>query len=281
MNNKIDKEGIFWFLILTFFPTIILSLILSRMQENIVDNIIIYQGIFSLIVMFFPGISALIVRRFISKERLKDSVIRFGSWKPYLQVSLLIPFLYIIIYAITGLFYQPDFTLKILLAQTKIEEVPFSPSLVLLMYFVLTLLIIPTINFIPAFGEEFGWRGYLLPKLLPLGRKKALIISGIIWGLWHLPFILLLNSGDYPDKIAGSLIFTVLIALLGIYIGALTLDNSSILLASYVHGIFNAQDHGIWIIIYPDYNHLIGGGEGLIGIVVMLPVALFYLKKRN
>jgi hypothetical protein len=69
--------------------------------------------------MFFPGISALIVRRLISKERLKDSVMRFGSWKAYLQFSLLIPFLYIIIYAITGLFYQPDFTLKIFLAQTK------------------------------------------------------------------------------------------------------------------------------------------------------------------
>lgn len=253
----------------------------SRMQENIVDNVIIYQGIFSLIVMFFPGLSALIVRRFISKEHLKDSVIKFGSWKPYLQASLLIPFLYIIIYAITGLFYQPDFTLKNFLAQAEIEEVYFNPSLVLLMFFILTLMIIPIINFIPAFGEEFGWRGYLLPKLLPLGRKKALIISGLIWGFWHLPFILLLNSGDYPDKIAGSLIFTVLITLLGIYIGVLTLDNKSILLASYVNGIFNAQDHGIWIIIYPDYNHLIGGGEGLIGIIVLLPVALYYLKKLN
>ncbi|HII91203.1 MAG TPA: CPBP family intramembrane metalloprotease [Methanosarcina sp.] len=107
------------------------------------------------------------------------------------------------------------------------------------------------------------------------------MISGIIWGLWHLPFIFLLNSGDYPDKITGSLIFTVLITLLGIYIGALTLDNNSILLASYVHRIFNAQDHGIWLIIYPDYNRLIGGGEGLIGIIVTLPVALFYLKKRS
>ncbi len=281
MNNKIDRKGIFWFLILTFFPTIILSLIFSRVQENIVDNVIIYQGVFSLIVMFFPGISALIVRKFISKERLKNSVIKFGSWKPYLQASLLIPFLYIIIYAITGLFYQPDFALKNFLAQVEIEEVPFNPSSALLIFFILTLVIIPIINFIPAFGEEFGWRGYLLPKLLPLGRKKALIISGLIWGLWHLPFIFLLNSGDYPDKITGSLIFTVLITLLGIYIGVLSLNNKSILLASYVHGIFNAQDHGIWIIIYSDYNHLIGGGEGLIGIIVLLPVALYYLKKTE
>ncbi|WP_048106776.1 CPBP family intramembrane glutamic endopeptidase [Methanosarcina barkeri] len=69
--------------------------------------------------MFFPGISALIVRRFISKEHLKDSDHSYH----------------------------------------KLHS---------------------------AFGEEFGWRGYSLPKLLPLERKKALIISSIIWGLWHL-----------------------------------------------------------------------------------------------
>jgi membrane protease YdiL (CAAX protease family) len=85
----------------------------------------------------------------------------------------------------------------------------------------------------------------LLPKLLPLGREKALIISGLIWGLWHLLFVLLIDYESYPNKIAGGLIFTALITLLGIYIGALTLNNKSTLLASYVHGVFNAQDHGI------------------------------------
>ncbi len=281
MNNKIDRKGIIWFLTLTFFPTIILSLIFNRIQENIIDSVFIYQGIFSLIVMLFSGISALIVKKFITTENLKDPLTKFGSWKPYFQVSLLIPLLYIIIYAITGLLYQSDFTLKTFLIQTEIEELPFNPSLVLLVIFILTVVFIPIINFIPAFGEEFGWRGYFLPKLLPLGREKALIISGLIWGLWHLPFVLLLNSGNYPDKIAGCLVFIVLITVLGIYIGALALDNKSILLASYVHSVFNTQDHGIWSLIYPDYNHLIGGGEGFIGIIVLLPVALFYLKKTE
>jgi membrane protease YdiL (CAAX protease family) len=32
-----------------------------------------------------------------------------------------------------------------------------------------------------GFGEEFGWRGYLLPKLMPLGRWKAYVLVGIIW----------------------------------------------------------------------------------------------------
>ena len=281
INERIDRRSIAWFLALVFFPTIALFLTISSIKEILADKKIIYNNLFLLTVMFFPGISALIVRKFINKECLKNSMMEFGSWKPYLQVSLFIPLLYIIIYAITGLFYPPDFTLKTFMIQAGVEEIPFDPSLFILVYFISTILVIPIINFIPAFGEEFGWRGYLLPKLLPLGREKALIISGLIWGLWHLLFVLLIDYGSYPNKIAGGLIFTALITLLGIYIGALTLNNKSTLLASYVHGVINAQDHGIWIIIYSDYNHLIGGGEGLIGVIVLLPVALYYLRKTE
>ena len=281
MNNELDIRGIAWFLALAFIPTIALSLILSSMQESFADRLIIYNKLFLIAVMFFPGISALVVRKFINKECFKDPMMKFGSWKPYLQASLFIPLLYIIIYAITGLLYPPDFTLKIFMTRIGIEEMPFDPSLFIFVFFIITLTVAPIINFIPAFGEEFGWRGYLLPKLLPLGREKALVISGIIWGLWHLPFVFLIGYKSYPDKIAGGLIFTALITLLGIYIGALALKNKSTFLASYMHGIFNAQDHGIWTIIYPNYNHLIGGGEGLIGVIVLLPVALYYLRKTD
>lgn len=38
-----------------------------------------------------------------------------------------------------------------------------------------------------AFCEEWGWRGFLLPRLMPLGTWPALLLSGVIWGLWHLP----------------------------------------------------------------------------------------------
>lgn len=53
------------------------------------------------------------------------------------------------------------------------------------------------INLLPALGEELGWRGWLLPKPLPLGTLPALLVSGVIWGLWHAPIILL--GYNYPD----------------------------------------------------------------------------------
>lgn len=41
------------------------------------------------------------------------------------------------------------------------------------------------------FGEKYGWRGYLYPKLEELfGTGKALVLTGIIWGVWHTPFLL-------------------------------------------------------------------------------------------
>ena len=40
----------------------------------------------------------------------------------------------------------------------------------------------------PAFGEEWGWRGYMMPKLMKLmPTSSAVVIGGILWGLWHAP----------------------------------------------------------------------------------------------
>ena len=45
------------------------------------------------------------------------------------------------------------------------------------------------VNAILAFGEEVGWRGYLLWELAPLGFWRASLLVGAIWGLWHAPII--------------------------------------------------------------------------------------------
>ena len=47
------------------------------------------------------------------------------------------------------------------------------------------------LNSVLAFGEELGWRGWLVPALRPLGTWPTLLLSGAIWGVWHSPLILL------------------------------------------------------------------------------------------
>ncbi len=39
-------------------------------------------------------------------------------------------------------------------------------------------------------GEEGGWRGYLLPRMLgSMGDIPASIVVGVIWACWHLPIM--------------------------------------------------------------------------------------------
>src|SRR5215217_4453789 len=54
----------------------------------------------------------------------------------------------------------------------------------------------PVINFLIQFvllvlwfalGEEIGMRGYLQPRLMSLGRHRALLVVGLVWGTWHMP----------------------------------------------------------------------------------------------
>jgi membrane protease YdiL (CAAX protease family) len=85
-----------------------------------------------------------------------------------------------------------------------------------------TLLIAPW-----AFGEEWGWRGYLLPRLLPLGQWRALLASGVIWGLWHAPIILL--GANYPGHpILGILAMIGLNTIIGILLNWTRLATGSV-----------------------------------------------------
>ena len=43
-------------------------------------------------------------------------------------------------------------------------------------------------------GEELGWRGFALPRMLARWRPlKASLILGLIWGIWHLPAFLIVG----------------------------------------------------------------------------------------
>ena len=72
-------------------------------------------------------------------------------------------------------------------------------------------------------GEELGWRGFLLPKLLPIGQWKAILVSGLIWGFWHAPVIA--QGHNFPrHPYWGILVMMFACMLLGGIILALSQD---------------------------------------------------------
>ena len=91
-----------------------------------------------------------------------------------------------------------------------------------------------------ALAEEIGWRGYLLPHLLPRGRTGALLLSGLLQGIWHLPIILLTpfyhGSGD---RWTVTVLFLLTLTAAGVFYGYLRLTTDSVWPAALAHGAFN------------------------------------------
>ena len=100
------------------------------------------------------------------------------------------------------------------------------------------------ITFVPAFGEEFSWRGYLLPLLLErFTTRTALLVHGFVTWLWHVPFIVSIGLGlegspavAVPLVLAISLVPTVLHAVVFAYLWSIS---GSLLVATVYHSAFD------------------------------------------
>jgi membrane protease YdiL (CAAX protease family) len=105
-----------------------------------------------------------------------------------------------------------------------------------------------TINALAAFGEELGWRGFLVPALRQYGTWTALLVSGAIWGLWHAPVILLGYDFGRTD-ITGVLLMTGGCIAWGVLLGFLRLRSGSLWPAVFAHGALNASA-GLPLVLY-------------------------------
>ncbi|MFG6355352.1 MAG: CPBP family intramembrane metalloprotease [Acetatifactor sp.] len=131
------------------------------------------------------------------------------------------------------------------------------------------------------FGEEWGWRGYLFPRLKELtGTVPALLLTGTVWGLWHLPELLRgMNFGtDLPGyPVSNVLLMCVYCILTGTFLTWLTDRSGSIWPATLAHML---QDHaaGVLTVLFVPEEILRssdGMGKFYCNLAVMLPLALF------
>jgi uncharacterized protein len=91
-----------------------------------------------------------------------------------------------------------------------------------------------------ALAEEIGIRGYLLPKLLPLGRRRALALSGLVWATWHMPLILLTPVFPVGSKLISLPLFYAAIVAASFFYGYLRIYTGSVWPASIAHAVHNA-----------------------------------------
>ena len=153
------------------------------------------------------------------------------------------------------------------------QPIPVPFPLLVVLQVASALLIAPLVNTVFAAGEELGWRGYLLPKLLQVtGPRRALVGTGIVWGVWHWPLIVMgyqYGLGYRGAPWPGLLLFCVFTVATGTVLSWLAIRGGSVWPAALGHGSINAWT-GLPLIVTAGQPSLLLGPM-TIGAVAMLP----------
>jgi membrane protease YdiL (CAAX protease family) len=91
-----------------------------------------------------------------------------------------------------------------------------------------------------AYGEEYGWRGYLHDLLAPLGPTKTALITAPIWGLWHSPAILLYGFNYPHHRLEGVGMMIVFAIPFSLILTWLRTSSGGILAPTAAHAAFDA-----------------------------------------
>jgi membrane protease YdiL (CAAX protease family) len=198
--------------------------------------------------MWAPAV-ANILTRLLTREGWTDAGLRphFRRGWPYWLMGWVLPALMTVAgAALFFLMFPRYFDPGLARVQQGMPNSPalarLSPWLVVLVETLVGILISPIVNGLATFGEEFGWRAYLLPKLLPLGWRKAMLLIGVIWGVWHWPVIFMgyeygFNYPGHPWL--GPLLFIWITFCFGVFLAWIALRAGSVWPAVIGHGAIN------------------------------------------
>lgn len=246
----------------------------------------------SIIFMVLPALATLIVRRLAHERSRLFLQLNFRkSWKEYLLAAFLPGILEAIGVVTYFVIFPSQFDLslsyvsQLLAANGQFVELPQLSLPVVIGIGLILILAAPLVlvNHVAAFGEEIGWRGFLLPLLLKeFGMRKAVLLNGVLWGIAHAPLVCFgLNyTGDYPGKPwSGILIMIVFATSIEVFLSYLTLKSRSIFPACIAHGTINAIREAPLLICLDNYNALLGpkpsGLIGMIGFLVLFVILMF------
>jgi membrane protease YdiL (CAAX protease family) len=230
--------------------------------------------------MFTPALSS-ILTRLITKEGFQNMYLR-PNFKGHIKEYLLVFFGPTILLFLSGVVYflifpatfDPELT--VLKASAASSGSGLSAYSLLLIAVLQVIIIGPIVNIVPTMGEELGWRGYLLPKLREFfSDRAALVITGIVWGVWHIPVIAMghnYGTGYIGYPWLGILAMIVFCVVLGIIEGYASIKLESAFPAAMIHSSVNAGAALPILLAKAGYNTLLG--PAITGLVGGLPFAI-------
>lgn len=274
---------------------IIVSLLFSWIMTVVVC--VVWKKLAAIaLIMFCPGITAFIMRLFV--KRGQKGIIFNPEAKGFTRLLLgvlyahAVPVLVITLCAVWAALY---FSLSL---NSAFFHQLFSADLLWknIIPTRLASLLVFVSGFITAFGEEYGWRGFLLPELLKSYSKiKASTVVGIVWALFHIPAVFFLNYTSLGMEKA--LLTTGVQALAAFFLSYVFcqcyLISFRVLPVVLMHRFWNAYNPRILGSVYENkeglifrgYDHvLLINGEGVFGVIIgaiFAAVVIFMLYKGN
>lgn len=265
--KDISSKGVIYFVLITFCITYLIDVFIFLNGGLKYKNIFL----FLILMMFIPLVVSIILTKLYLKRSFFSFGIKIGTGLKYYIVAYVYPLI------VLGLGILLFLLMGFGRLNTNLDLI-FPPQYGIPKYiYLVTYALAPIFpNSIFAFGEEYGWRGYLQDLLLEkFSIYKTLILTGIIWGLWHAPLIAMgYNYNQYP--LAGIFLFVLWTILIGIFFGWLKIKSKSVLPVALGHGALNAF-LGFGIIFAQTNNQLLGVPFGLPGLLAFLIIAIIFL----
>lgn len=290
-----DKKGITVFILITFGAGYALQAGLGWLGLIHLSEPNIFQRILLLALLFIPALGYLIARNFGDNNVDARGAYRFWPLpkRPLAQTIITMTVTYGLVHvllALSGL-QQPQWRMGTLMNNinatlVELQQPPMSetvasiaPGFLLVSGLLLSIVLGATLYAVVALSMIYAWHGYLLPRLMPLGKTQAYLLTGLIAGLWFLPlFVLYHLEGNQYGAILPTLVqFLAAAILLGALAGAILQRTKHMGLAAVALGVYLGQAMGIWTYLFPVVNPPWSGPTGLValallGVLVCRPV---------
>jgi membrane protease YdiL (CAAX protease family) len=232
------------------------------------------------LLMCVPALASVIARLAL-REGFADVSFRIGGqrgWRAIGTGFILPSVIGIVAYGAAWMLGLAHFV-----GRTQVFGLMLPPALV----FTVMVLVTSTINLLPpaltgvlAAGEEIGWRGFMLTRLIDAGVPQPILLSGVIWGLWHLPLILAGLYAAGPSPVLSAALFLIGATAFGTVIAWLRLESGSIWPAIVLHGVWNNVIQGPFDHATTGPAALLWTGESGILTVAMLMVVALLVARR-
>lgn len=302
-ERKLPLKRITIYLAVTFVFTYGVELLVIMPMAGSVDiNKAYLAQILVAGVMFIPALGALITR-LVTGEKLKWRNLMLslhlkGNLKYYGLAWFGIVLLIILGTALYFLIFPKQFDpemgyIRALLTSqgAEVEVTDGQVRLIVAVEIFMGIFLSPFLNIFNCFGEEWGWRGFLLPEMLKRFKVvPTLLLTGVIWGLWHVPLTIMGHNyglGYRGFPVTGILAMCAFCVVVGIILSYVTIKTGSCIPAIMGHGTingfsavgicFSSLEHPYNVFLGPAPTGLIGGA----GLLVTAAFLLYLLHKEE